>query len=376
VDGVYGNLPGSHREDFNVFLFKLDHNLNLAWARELGTDGYDNAWGVATDATGVYVTGDTRGNFYDPDAVPFRGTPNGGIEDWDVFVVKFGSDGNEIWRTQFGTAFVEGRTRISVVASSLYLAGFTAGAFPGQTNLGGEEAFVAKLSTDNGSLLKISQFGPPGTSDAKGIVANASGLFVTGNVGGQFPSQTDVFGQDCYVAAFDADLNMKWVKQFGTYAPDEGWGIALSPAGIYASGCVEAIWDDQLHANDFKGFVALLAPPYLSVDIDIKPGSYPNTINLKSKGNVPVAIFGKAGFDATNVNPLTVTLTGAPVILQNNGRPMASFEDINGDGFMDLVLHFDTTTLRLTQNDTQAVLDGRTYDGRAIKGVDSVRIIK
>ena len=43
VDGGYGNLSGSRWEDFNAFLFKLDHNLNLAWTRELGTDGYDNA---------------------------------------------------------------------------------------------------------------------------------------------------------------------------------------------------------------------------------------------------------------------------------------------------------------------------------------------
>ena len=322
------------------------------------------------------MTGDTRGNFDDPDAAPFLGTPNGGINDTDVFVVKFGNDGNEVWRKQFGTASVEGRTRISVFGPNVYVCGFTQGSFPGFLSAGEADAFVARLTPNNGSVLDIAQFGTARNDSAQGIAVDSTGIYLVGCVGDQFPDQSDAFSDDAYVAKFNSNLNMDWVKQFGTYAPDEGWGIALSPAGIYASGCVEAIWNDDLHANDFKGFVALLAPPYRSVDIDIKPGSFPNSINLKSKGNVPVAIFSNAGFDATNVNPLTVTLAGAPVILNNKGLPMASFEDVNSDGLIDLVLHIDTTALHLTQNDTQAVLNGRTYDGQAIKGVDSVRIIK
>ena len=39
----------------------------------------------------------------------------------------------------------------------------------------------------------------------------------------------------------------------------------------------------------------------LPVNIDIKPGSETNTINLGSKGNVPVAILSTTVFDATTV---------------------------------------------------------------------------
>jgi len=31
-------------------------------------------------------------------------------------------------------------------------------------------------------------------------------------------------------------------------------------------------------------------PPFVTVAVDIKPGSFPNSINLKSNGVVPVAI--------------------------------------------------------------------------------------
>jgi len=40
----------------------------------------------------------------------------------------------------------------------------------------------------------------------------------------------------------------------------------------------------------------------LLIDIDIKPGSDPNSINSKSMGLVPVAILSSANFDAPSVD--------------------------------------------------------------------------
>jgi len=42
------------------------------------------------------------------------------------------------------------------------------------------------------------------------------------------------------------------------------------------------------------------------VEIDIKPGSYPNSINLDSGRVVPVAILTTPDFDASIVDPGTV----------------------------------------------------------------------
>jgi len=113
----------------------------------------------------------------------------------------------------------------------------------------------------------------------------------------------------------------------------------------------------------------------VQVKIDIKPGSEPNSINLGSQGNIPVAIFSTETFDATTVDPITVTLAGASVKLKGKGTPMASFEDINGDGFDDIVVHVDTTALELIAGDVEAVLEGETYEGTRIRGVDTVRIV-
>jgi hypothetical protein len=111
------------------------------------------------------------------------------------------------------------------------------------------------------------------------------------------------------------------------------------------------------------------------VAIDIKPGSFPNSINLGSGGSVPVAIFSTADFDARTVDPLTVTLAGAQVKLKGKGTPQASFEDVNGDGLLDLVVHVSTEALQLSESDTEAVLEGMTFGGMRIRGMDSVRIV-
>jgi hypothetical protein len=125
----------------------------------------------------------------------------------------------------------------------------------------------------------------------------------------------------------------------------------------------------------FSGQTPVYILYYIDIQIDIKPGSYPNSINLKSKGTVPVAILSTSDFDAASVDPKTVTLAGAPVKEKKKGDPMASLEDINGDDYQDLVVNIDTQQLELNEGDTQADLVGQTYDGAPIKGVDTVKIV-
>lgn len=113
----------------------------------------------------------------------------------------------------------------------------------------------------------------------------------------------------------------------------------------------------------------------IPVMIDIKPGSFPNSINLGSRGNVAVAIFSTASFDAATVNPVSVTLASAPVRLKGKGTPMASVEDVNGDGIDDLLVHVDTSSFELSETDEAAILNGFTFDGKPIVGSDTVWIV-
>ena len=112
----------------------------------------------------------------------------------------------------------------------------------------------------------------------------------------------------------------------------------------------------------------------IEVDLDIKPGSDENVINLGSNGNVPVAIFSTVQFDATSIDPATISMASATLKLKGKGTPMSSLDDVNGDGLLDMVVHVATEGLELTGTSVSAQLAGETIFGTPIFGTDSVQV--
>lgn len=124
----------------------------------------------------------------------------------------------------------------------------------------------------------------------------------------------------------------------------------------------------------FSGSVGAI-PPGLFVDIDIKPGSDPNCINADGNGVIPVAILGTADFDATQVDPYTLTLEGLPVkAVGKSEKLLAHYEDVNGDGFLDLVVQFEDVYGSLSGLDL-AFLQGLLFDGIPIAGADTICLV-
>jgi len=109
------------------------------------------------------------------------------------------------------------------------------------------------------------------------------------------------------------------------------------------------------------------------VMIDIKPGSDPNCFNSDSHGVIPLAILGSADFDASTVDPFTVFLDGAQVRVKGKSGNAGSLEDVNGDGFQDLVVQI-LDDGSYTFGDTTATLNGFTHDGVPIVGTDTICI--
>ena len=72
----------------------------------------------------------------------------------------------------------------------------------------------------------------------------------------------------------------------------------------------------------------------------------------------------------------SLELNGAGVRIVKGKGYQYSFEDVNGDGLLDLVVHFDRGGAQLTIGDTSATVTGKTMDGTAIKGTDSVKVIE
>jgi hypothetical protein len=110
----------------------------------------------------------------------------------------------------------------------------------------------------------------------------------------------------------------------------------------------------------------------LAVAIDIKPGTFPNGVKPLVKGTMPVAVLTTPEFNATRVDPATVTfgVTGtetAPV--------RYSVEDVDGDGDLDMLLQFTTAETGIVCGTTEAKLSGYNISGLAIVGKDSVTTV-
>ena len=135
--------------------------------------------------------------------------------------------------------------------------------------------------------------------------------------------------------------------------------------------------------NDDYGTRQFLYPELFPiVDFDIKPGSDPNSVNLKSRGVLPVAILTTDDFDALNVDVATI-LFGDPALLNNGAIGVAPLrsaqEDVDGDGDTDLTLKFSMRDLvdngALGGMTIEGMLTGELFDATPFDFADSIRIV-
>ena len=119
----------------------------------------------------------------------------------------------------------------------------------------------------------------------------------------------------------------------------------------------------------------------LAIEIDILPGSEVNPVNLSSQGSLPVAVLASETFDPANLMLATVRLgdsigSDTGIQMRPNGTFMAGWEDVNGDGRPDLVLHLSVPALvangDLTPGTARLILTGSTTDGADVRGEDNV----
>ena len=126
--------------------------------------------------------------------------------------------------------------------------------------------------------------------------------------------------------------------------------------------------------------VATIPPvfaPGIEVEIDVKPGSDPNSVNTNSKGVLPVAILGSDNFDATQIiqDSIIAYTTSVDFLVDEwiATQPRCSVEDVNGDGLLDLNCKFPKEDLMLDCWTNGLDLSGELLDGTSIFGSDTIR---
>jgi len=174
-----------------------------------------------------------------------------------------------------------------------------------------------------------------------------------------------------YINGVLQDENSTAIGNEANAFPDTSIGYGIVGYG-YFSGLIDEveIYNRALSECEIRDLAG--NPCVATVLIDIKPGSFPNSINPRSRGRIPVGILTTGTFDATTVDPNTVRFgaTGteaAPVHF--------ALEDVNGDGDTDLILQFNTQATGIVCGETSASLTGQTFGGQAVEGSDSIRTV-
>ncbi len=125
-----GNIPSQ------AFIRRYDRTGHLLWSRVFGTPDSEIAWGVASDADALTVTGYTFG---DLDAQN-QGT-------FDVFVRRYDRSGHVLWKRQFGTKGADLGIDVAADGKGFTILGHTTGSLGGSPK-GGLDLFVRRYRAD------------------------------------------------------------------------------------------------------------------------------------------------------------------------------------------------------------------------------------
>ena len=247
----------------DAFLRKYSPEGKELWTRQFGSPDVDKATAVAVDATGVYVTGMTNGEFAGP-----RGQGDG-------FLVRFDADGKVLWSRQFGTSDQnEESNAVAVGPSGIYVGGRSTGALLGEKPRGLWDGYVMQFDLD-GKLQWTRVIAGPGDGDnVQGLAVGLTQLLVTGAVDGALPGQTFVGGSDAFYRFYDFTGTATATREFGNGLNDYGTGAAVDARAFYIAGSKNGGALGLTPIGDNDAFVLKLGTKPLEKE-DVKVGPAP-----------------------------------------------------------------------------------------------------
>jgi len=370
----YGQTNGVNN---TALLAQYTSEGTLRWSRVLGNTGwFMSSFGTAvTTLNGdAYVAGLTHYPYY-------LGSSSLRLALW-----KYDDAGNQLWvRSQPG--FLPGwRGAMAVTATRRYQSTgegdiYVVGGLKNGPQ-GGTDVLMVKYD-EAGNLLWRTTWGGAAEDIAHGVAANdhartppeGQRLYVTGTTHSFGSGAADMF----VLEVNPADGSVLAHYTFGGAYDDVAWGIQKVGSHVYVIGESKSV---QQIVPEYEGrfnYMTLLmykikpVETSLTVQIDIKPNTTENRVNPKSQGKIPVAILSTGRFAAPEVvkqDTLTFGRAGTEQSLA-----FCKPEDVNADGQLDLMCHFETEQAAFEMNDTQGILKGLTRTGTPLKGVDSISIV-
>lgn len=237
-----GEMRGTLIGAFNGFIARYDSAGNQIWNRTFSSANTMYTKGLAVGGTGnIYAAGYTYGVFEGQSL----STPSSQM---DAFIVRYDAEGNMLWVRQFGTGTSDAAQAVAADGlGNAYVAGYTLGAYPGQTYLGADDVYIRKYNS-SGVALWTTEFGTGSQDVGRAVGVDAAGnSYAAGDTYGTFPGQTPSGLQDGFVAKCDSSGNILWTRQFGTGAYDYTTAMAVDPSGnVFVTGYTWGVFPGQM----------------------------------------------------------------------------------------------------------------------------------
>lgn len=281
--------------------------------KQIGVAGaYTTGGDIATDAGGnVYTTGRTEGNL--------DGNSTSGSRDF--ILVKYNSVGTRQYVKQLHAPNAE-TTAMAVAtdtSGNVYVAGYTFGAFDGNTQTGNVDLILAKFH-GSGAKLFSRQFGATGHSvETHGVAVDSSNgfVYVVGYTTGGLNGNTQTGTTDAFLAQFTTAGDLNYVRQLGVATKStDCWSVAVDTSGnVYVAGSTTG----GLNGNTLTGTRDAFLAQYTSagtLNYVVQLGAatkdtYGTSVAVDASGNVYLA-----GQTAGGLNGNTLTGTADAFLAQ------------------------------------------------------------
>ena len=188
--------------------------------------------------------------------------------------------------------------------SELFIAGYTSSSMDGNTNAGGNDAFVMKLN-NVGVTQWTTQIGTTERDEAMALHVDSSGsIFVAGLTAGIVDGFSNLGGLDAFVMNLDSTGTKVWAIQTGSTSDDIPTAIECDASGnTIVAGYTTGGLDNNINAGSSDVFVLQIAsggfPITWVYQVGTSGNDVANDFTLDSFGNIYVAGYTEGELDGT-----------------------------------------------------------------------------
>jgi len=286
--GDWADFTG--RGSFDAIIVRHGSDGNIAWKNNFGGSGYDRFTSVTAVSGGIVAVGYSfETSFGNGDWEGVAGNGN-----FDAIIVKYGNDGNVVWKNNFGGGGHDQFNSVTAVSGGVVAVGwsfessFGNGNWAGVTGNGGSDAIIVKYNSD-GNIVWKNNFGGRGDDRFLSVAAVPGGVVAVGYSfapsfgSGDWAGVTGRGGANAIIVKYGYDGNIVWKNNFGGAGNDFFTAVAAASSGIIVAGWTR---EDSFGNGDWESFMGRGRSDGIVV-------KYDNDGNVVWKNN-----FGGAGPDA------------------------------------------------------------------------------